>query len=367
MESCRRRISPGVRGLIEEEETAVDKIQLKIDGQVVTADPGMTLLEAALAHDIYIPYLCHHPDLEPVGVCRLCLVEVEGRGQTLACRAPVEEGMVVSTESPHIDLARRIAVELLLVNHDGDCLTCAQNSNCQLQQVAHYVGVDDERLARLRRREKTLPVDTSNPFFNLDHGKCVLCGICVRTCDEIVGVGALDFSFRGFNTVVGTFANKPIAESRCVSCGECVVRCPVAALVPKLFQPPSREVKTVCPYCGVGCAIYLGVRGERIVRSRGAPEGPANRGRLCVKGRFGYEFVNHPDRLTTPLIRENGKFREAPWDEALDLVAREFSKRKGDQFASTASAKCTNEDNYVIQKFTRAVMGTNSIDHCARL
>jgi formate dehydrogenase major subunit len=345
----------------------VEKITLKIDGHQIAADPGMTLLEAALAHDIYIPYLCHHPDLEPVGVCRLCLVEVEGRGQTLACRAPVEEGMAVRTESPQIDMARRIAVELLLVNHDGDCLTCEQNNNCQLQRVAKYVGIDEERIARLRRRETALPVDTSNPFFNLDHGKCVLCGICVRTCDEIVGVGALDFSFRGFNTVVGTFANKPMADSRCVSCGECVVRCPVGALVPKVFQTPSREVKTVCPYCGVGCSIYLGVRGNRIVSSRGATESPVNHGRLCVKGRFGYEFVNHPDRLTTPLIRKNDEFIEASWDEALDLVAKEFSKRKGDQFASTASAKVTNEDNYVVQKFTRAVMSSNSIDHCARL
>jgi formate dehydrogenase major subunit len=345
----------------------VEKITLKIDGQDITADPGMTLLEAALAHDIYIPYLCHHPDLEPVGVCRLCLVDVEGRGQTLACRAPVEEGMVVRTESPQIDMARRIAVELLLVNHDGDCLTCAQSGNCQLQRVANYVGIDEERLARLRRREQELPVDTSNPFFNLDHGKCILCGICVRTCDEIVGVNAIDYAFRGFNTLISTFGNKGMKDSRCVSCGECVVRCPVGALVPKVFQAPSREVKTVCPYCGVGCSIYLGVRGNRIVSSRGAAESPVNRGRLCVKGRFGYDFVNHPDRLTTPLIRKNGELKEASWDEALDLVAREFSKRKGDQFASTASAKCTNEDNYVVQKFTRAVMGTNSIDHCARL
>jgi formate dehydrogenase major subunit len=345
----------------------VEKIALTIDGQDIAADPGMTLLEAALAHDIYIPYLCHHPDLKPVGVCRLCLVDVEGRGQTLACRAPVEEGMVVRTESPQIDMARRIAVELLLVNHDGDCLTCAQSGNCQLQRVATYVGIDEDRLARLRRREQELPVDTSNPFFNLDHGKCILCGICVRTCDEIVGVNAIDYAFRGFNTLISTFGNKGMKDSRCVSCGECVVRCPVGALVPKVFQPPSREVKTVCPYCGVGCSIYLGVRGNRIVSSRGATESPVNRGRLCVKGRFGYDFVNHPDRLTAPLIRKKGELKEASWDEALDLVAREFSKRKGDQFASTASAKCTNEDNYAVQKFTRAVMGTNSIDHCARL
>ena len=344
----------------------MQKITLEIDGQLVVADQGMTLLEAALANDIYIPHLCHHPDLAPAGVCRLCLVDVDGR-QILSCRASADEGMVVRTESPEINLARRTAVELQLVNHDGDCLACTQSGNCKLQDVAAYVGIDAERLARLRQRQATLPIDTSNPFFNLDHNRCILCGICIRTCDEIVGVGALDFAFRGFDSVVGTFANKPIVESRCVSCGECVVRCPVGALVPKKAQPPSREVKTICPYCGVGCSIYLGVRGDQLVRSRGATESPVNHGRLCVKGRYGYEFVNHADRLTTPLIRKNGELEEASWDEALDLVAAEFSKRKGTQFASTASAKCTTEEAYVVQKFTRAVMGSNTIDHCARL
>ena len=351
----------------KEEDNVAELVTLTIDGVKVQAAAGTTLLEAALAHDIYIPHLCHHPDLTPVGVCRLCLVEVDGRGQTLACRAPVEEGLVVATESPRIDLARRIALELLLANHDGDCLECASNNNCQLQKIASYVGVDPERMARLRRREPVCRVDSSNPFFNLDHGKCVLCGICVRTCDEIVGVGALDFAFRGFNAVISTFGNQPVAQSRCVSCGECVVRCPVGALVPKVFQKPSREVKTVCPYCGTGCGIHLGVRGNRIVSVRGDRESPVSQGRLCVKGRFGHEFVNHPDRLTSPLIRKNGQFIKASWDEALDLVACEFSRFKGDQFAATASSKCTNEENYLIQKFTRAVMGTNNIDHCARL
>jgi formate dehydrogenase alpha subunit len=344
----------------------VEKITLTIDGQQTTAEPGMTILEAAKAAGIYIPHLCHHPDLKPVGVCRVCMVEVGGR-QTLSCLAPAEDGMDVQTESESIDQVRRIAVELLLVNHDSGCLSCTQDNNCTLQRVANYVGIDEDRLARMRRREKALPIDTSNPFFNLDHGKCILCGICVRTCDEIVGVNALDYGFRGFNTVISTFGNKGMKDSRCVSCGECVVRCPVGALVPKVAQTPAREVKTVCPYCGVGCSIYLGARGNRLVSSRGATESPVNRGRLCVKGRYGYEFVNHPDRLTSPLIRKNGELVEASWDDALDLVAKEFSKRKGVQFAATASAKCTSEENYLVQKFTRAVMGSNSVDHCARL
>lgn len=347
--------------------TTGDEVTLTIDGMTVKAAPGTTLLDAALDHDIYIPHLCHHPDLEPVGVCRLCLVDIEGRGQAVSCRTTVEEGLVVRTETPRINLARRTAVELLLVNHDGDCLACEQNDHCQLQRVANFVGIDRQRLERLRPRQTRLPVDTSNPFFELDHNKCVLCGICVRTCDQIAGVGALDFAFRGSNTVISTFANRPIAQSRCESCGECVIRCPVGALVPKESLPPAREVKTVCPYCGVGCGIYLGVRGQTIVSSRGAAESPVNQGNLCVKGRFGHQFVNHPDRLTSPLIRKNGELVEAGWDEALDLVASKFSQAKGEQFATTASAKCSSEENYLVQKFARAVMGSNSIDHCARL
>ena len=344
-----------------------NKIPLRIDGVEIAADPQATLLEAALSAGIYIPHICYHPDLEPVGVCRLCMVEIEGRGLTLACRAPVEEGLVVRTESPEIDMVRRIAAELLIVNHHADCLACTKNDRCELQRIAAYVGIDEERLERLRRPEREVPVDTSNPFFDLDPNKCVLCGICVRTCEEVQGVGAIDFAFRGYDTAISTFGNRPIAQSRCESCGECVVRCPVGALRPKSFQQPSREVKTICPYCGVGCGIYLGLRGNRIVSARGDTENPINTGRLCVKGRFGHDFVNHPERLTSPLIKKDGKFVEATWDEALDLIAKEFSRYKPEQFAVLSSAKITNEENYLVQKFARVVMGTNHVDHCARL
>jgi formate dehydrogenase alpha subunit len=295
------------------------------------------------------------------------MVEIQGRGLTLACRTPVEEGLVVRTESPEINKLRRVAAELLIINHHADCLACAKSNRCELQRIAAYVGVDSDRLARWRRPEKTLPVDRSNPFFDYDPNQCVLCGICVRTCDEIVGVNALDFAFRGFSTTVATFANQSWVESRCVSCGECVVRCPVGALLPKTFAQPAREVKTICPYCGVGCGMFLGVRGNRIVSVRGETSNPVNQGRLCVKGRFGYEFVNHPERLTSPLVKKNGDFVKAGWDEALDLVARRLAPHKGDSFAAMASAKCTNEENYVFQKFVRQVMGTNNVDHCARL
>jgi len=345
----------------------VNDVTLTIDGQTIAAPPGTTVLDAALRAGIYIPHLCHHPDLKPAGVCRLCMVEVAGRGPTLSCLASVEAGMVVRTESPEISRVRRVAAELLIANHTADCLACGKNNRCELQRIAAHVGVTAERLARLRRAPRTRPVDRSNPFFKYDPNQCVLCGICVRTCEEIVGVAAIDFAFRGFQSMVSTFGNVPLAESRCVSCGECVVRCPVEALLPHNCQSPSREVKTVCPYCGVGCGLYLGVRGGRITSVRGDPSSPVNRGRLCVKGRFGQDFVHHGERLTTPLIKKNGTLAPATWDEALDLVAAQLARHKGDAFAAMASAKCTNEENYLLQKFTRQVMGTNNIDHCARL
>ena len=344
----------------------MEKVNLTIDDRQVETDAGTTVLEAALAAGIYVPHLCHHPDLDPVGVCRLCMVDIGGR-MAVGCKTPVANGMVVRTETPQVDSIRRITVELLIASHPQDCLACSQNDQCELQRVASYVGVDRQRLSRMRRPAQTAAVDSSNPFFDYDRDKCVLCGICVRTCDQLQGVCAIDFTARGYQASIGTFAGKPLTESCCESCGECVVRCPVGALALKNTRQPSREVKTVCPYCGVGCSVYLGVRGGKIVSSRGDRESPVNKGSLCVKGRFGQDYVNSPKRLTKPLIRKNGQLEEATWDEALDLVATKFSRHKGSQFATIASAKCTNEENYLVQKFTRAAMATHSIDHCARL
>jgi formate dehydrogenase alpha subunit len=346
---------------------SADYIKLIIDNMEIVAEKGTTILRAALDNGIYIPHLCYHPDLEPVGVCRLCMIEIEGRGLTIACRAPVEDGLDVKTESPEINKVRRVAMELLIANHHVDCLVCVQNNQCAIQKLAAYVGIDEERLEQLRQPTGNVPIDTSSPFFDRDPNKCVLCGICVRTCDELQRVGGIDFTFRGHETIVGTFENKPIAESRCEACGECMVRCPVGALIPKNFQQPTREVKTVCPYCGVGCGLYLGVRGGKLVSSRGNMDSPVNKGSLCVKGRFGFDFVNHPDRLKMPLVRKDDQLIETTWQEALKLIANRLSHYHGDEFATLSSAKCTNEENYIIQKFTRVVMGTNNIDHCARL
>ncbi|MBN2500550.1 MAG: (2Fe-2S)-binding protein [Anaerolineales bacterium] len=347
-------------------EKVIEKIKFKIDGVEVTAEPGTNVLDAALENDIYIPHLCHHPDLVPAGVCRLCGVEVNGR-VVMSCLTPVQEGMEIKTENSEIDQTRQVALKLLLTNHELVCHSCSANNRCELQKVASYIGITAADMGQMRRTRAVLPMDSSNPFFEFDPNKCILCGICVRTCDEIQGVFAIDFVNRGYDTVIGSFGGKSWVESTCESCGECVVRCPVGALMPKQAQPPAREVKTTCVYCGVGCGIYLGVRGDEVVSVRADRENPINKGSLCVKGRYGFKFINHRDRLKTPLIKKDGEFVEATWDEALDLVAEKFNQRKGDQFAALCSAKCTNEDNYIFQKFTRSAMVTNTIDHCARL
>ena len=344
----------------------METITLNIDGQKVKARRGMTVLQVADEAGIYIPTLCADPDLEPYGACRLCVVEIERMpGLPSACTTPATDGMIVHTETPDVNQVRRTAVELLIADHPSDCLTCPKNQQCELQKVAAYLGIIKQPFPKTTR---LLPVDTSNPFFNLDRNRCILCARCVRACKEITGVGAIDLAFRGYASKVATFGDGLLVDSVCQSCGECVVHCPVSALTPKEARQPTCEVATTCPYCGVGCQIYLGIRQGRVITVRGRREGTVNNGRLCVKGRFGItEFIHHPERLTTPLVRRNGKLVEATWDEALDIVANKLANYKGDEVAVIASAKCTNEENYIIQKFARAVLGTNNIDHCARL
>ncbi len=344
----------------------MEKIKLIIDGQEVEVREGMTVLEAAQAVGIYIPTLCSDPDLEPYGACRLCVVEIEKmRGLPTACTTPATDGMIVLTETPAVNEVRNTAVELLIADHPSDCLTCPKNQQCDLQKVAAYLGITTQRF---RKTTRLLPVDSSNPFFDHDPNYCILCGKCVRICNEVQGVGAIDLTFRGYVSQVSTFGDKLLIDSNCESCGECVVHCPVGALTPKDARQPTREVETTCPYCGVGCGIYLGIRNDRVISVRGRRGDTVNNGSLCVKGRFGItEFIHHPERLTTPLIRRDGELTEATWDEALELVASKLANYRKDEVAVISSAKCTNEDNYVAQKFARAVLGTNNIDHCARL
>jgi len=369
-------------------------ITLTINGQEVEARDGMTVLEVAQTAGIYIPTLCYDPDLEPYGGCRLCVVEIENmRGLPTACTIPATEGMVIHTETPAVNKVRRTAVELLMADHPSECLMCNRrtekeqctpyeiclrnvaitdrcvlcpaNKQCELQKVVDYLGLYE---LHLPMAIMSSPVDTSHPFLNLDRNRCILCARCVRTCNEITGCGFLDLAYRGYSMKVVTFADKPFLDSICPSCGECVVHCPVGALTHKDTRQPTREVKTTCPYCGVGCGIYLGIHDGQVVTVRGNRDGTVNNGRLCVKGRYGItEYIHHPERLTTPLVRKNGSFEEVTWDEALDLIASKLATYKKDRVAVISSAKCTNEENYIIQKFSRAVLGTNNIDHCARL
>ncbi|GAB4354096.1 MAG: formate dehydrogenase subunit alpha [Candidatus Abyssubacteria bacterium] len=359
-------------------------ITVSIDGCPVTVPKGSTVLDAIKKAGRYVPTLCHDPDLKPYGACRLCIVQIDGvRGLPTSCTIPAQEGMVVHTETEEIRRIRKTIVELAIANHPYDCLLCEKNQDCALLEVARYVGVDKKSVERMRKGVLDKAVDTSNPAFNFDPNKCILCGKCVRVCHELTGVGAIDFAFRGKDTVVATFGARPLALSQCQNCGECLEHCPTGALSLKSALVPDREVETICPYCGVGCSIHLGVRGREIVRVRGAKENGVNEEGLCVKGRFGLDFVNHPDRLVRPLIRNEGAskgvgngdvsktFRETDWDEALERVARELSRVRDehgpDAVGVISSAKCTNEENYVIQKFARAVIGTNNVDHCARL
>jgi predicted molibdopterin-dependent oxidoreductase YjgC len=344
-------------------------VTLNINGIDVQASKDMTVLEAAAKVGIYIPTLCYHPDLPTFGACRVCMVEADGRLVT-ACRAPVKDGMVVRTDTERVNRVRRNVVALILANHNQDCQSCVKNNNCKLQEVSSFVGITQEHMERFRRQVPELKKDSSNPVFTRDFSRCILCGICIRTCQEINGAEAIDFGFRGYETSVVTLGNKPLFDSKCESCGECVERCPTGALAIKDYKAPEREVKTICTYCGVGCGIYLGVRGDKVVSVRGDKENHVSRGNLCVKGRFGYSFINHPERLKVPLIKKDGEFQEATWDEALSLVAAKFKEIKdnygADYLAGLSSARCTNEENYLFQKLFRS-LGTNNIDHCARL
>lgn len=360
------------------------KIKLTINGQNVTVHEGATVLNAIEKAGFYVPTLCYDSDLKPFGACRLCIVQIEGmRGLPTSCTTPAQDGMKVHTETEEIQRVRRMIVELMIVNHPYECLLCNKSQNCELLKVARYVGVDQRSIERLRRTTRKREPDHSNPAFDFEPDKCILCGKCVRRCDEMVGVGAIDFCHRGDETVIRPFGEKPILQSVCQSCGECVEHCPTGALLPKNLFIPEREIKTICPYCGVGCSIHLGIRAGKVVRVRGDETSPVNRGELCVKGRYGLDFVNHPDRLTRPLIRKEGvsksvpvqeihqAFREVSWNEALDRVSRGLARLK-DSYGPKAigflsSAKCTNEENYLFQKFARATLGTNNVDHCARL
>ena len=352
----------------------MNEISLTIDGRQVKGEEGDTVLDVCKANGIYVPTLCHKDGLSDVGACRMCVVEIERERRVMpACTYPARDGLVVKTHTERLERYRRLILELILSEHEHNCLVCEQNGNCELQNLVYQYGIDKISLPINKLVE---PIDDSSEVILRDPNKCILCGRCVRACAEIAGQGILSFADRGSKTIIVADLNWPLAQSGCVSCGACIQACPTGALTEKLarFQGRSwefRKVQTTCPYCGVGCQIELNIKNNRIVKIYGVEDGSDNKGNLCVKGRFGFDYVHHPDRLTTPLIKRNGKFEEASWDEALDLIATRFKELKdkygSDALAGLSSAKCTNEENYLFQKFVRTCFGTNNVDHCARL
>jgi len=345
-----------------------------INGNELRFTPGETILQVAQRNGVDIPTLCYLKGASPTGACRICLVEVEGARTLMAsCTVPAAPNMVVRTDSERVIKSRRINLELLLSSGHHYCVTCESDSDCRLQDLAYKYQVETVRFPESPAK---YPVEDENAMIIRDFSRCIMCGRCVQACNEVQVNQAISYGYRGAASKIVTVGDRPYANSDCLFCGECVQVCPVGALTAK----PSRfkgkpwevnQVQTTCSYCGVGCQMFLHVKDNQVVKVTGVEDVGPNYGSLCVKGRFGYDFINDPGRLKAPLIKENGTFREASWDEALDLVAKKLNqikKKSGpDSIGVLSSARITNEENYVAQKFARAAIGTNNIDHCARL
>jgi formate dehydrogenase alpha subunit len=393
-------------------------MNVTIDGKAIAVEKGVTVLEAARSAGIYIPALCSHPNLpssrevkpfesvfrgneeitndnsstEYEG-CQLCLVKVEGVDDLVtACTTEVADGMVVHTNTPEIQEKRRENLKPILAEHPNVCLTCDRkdecdpfrgsirkaevvtgcefcpnNLRCELQDVVAYIGVDPTTPPYEFRN---LPVVKHDPFFERNYNLCIACTRCVRACQDVRGNSAIGLVFQDGKAIIGSKAPS-LEESGCQFCGACVDVCPTGALTEwanKWEGAPERTVVSTCPYCGVGCQLELQIKNARIIGVNPKADGTVNDGQACVKGKFGIiEYVHHPERLRMPLIKRNGVFEEATWDEALDMVAERMGSYNAHEIAVISSAKCTNEENYVAQKFARAVLGTNNVDHCARL
>ncbi|MEA3313052.1 MAG: formate dehydrogenase subunit alpha [Caldisericota bacterium] len=355
-------------------------VNIKINEKDYQVPQGTTILNACKQANIYIPTLCYLEGISEEGSCAMCVVEVKNAKTLLrSCVTGVTEGMEIFTDTPIVVEARRMNLELALAHHPLDCMTCDRDGDCTLQDLAYQFGIKkseflDEKEAFAVSKET--PWDT-NPFIQFDPQKCILCGRCVNACENQAIVEAIDIAMRGYRSQVSTPFALPLEETTCQFCGECVQACPVGALIEKprvgkgkIFHLTSTD--TICAYCGVGCNLRLYKDEENnLIMSRGIENPLVNNGRTCVKGRFGSEYANSKERLTTPLIRENGKLREASWDEAIQYTAKKLKEIKekygSDAIGVLGSSRCTNEDNYVVQKFARAVIGTNNVDNCARL
>jgi formate dehydrogenase major subunit len=366
---------------------AADMVTLEIDGQAITVPAGTSIMHAAMTLGTQIPKLCATDSLQSFGSCRLCLVEIEGRkGTPASCTTPVAPGIKVKTQTERLANLRRGVMELYISDHPLDCLTCAANGDCELQDMAGAVGLREVRYGydgdnhvfakrNGEANDRFLPKDESNPYFTFDPAKCIVCSRCVRACEEVQGTFALTIDGRGFASHVSA-GNKDFLDSECVSCGACVQACPTATLIEKSvidLGQPEHTVLTTCAYCGVGCSFKAEMRGDEVVRMVPYKDGGANEGHSCVKGRFAWGYATHKDRVLSPLIREKitDPWRPVPWDEAISYAAKRFleiqEKHGRGSIGGVTSSRCTNEEVYAVQKMVRGAFRTNNIDTCARV
>ena len=350
----------------------MEAITITLNGVEVSGYPGMTILELARESGVEIPTLCHDGHLSPIGACRICLVENERSGALLAsCVTLITSGMVINTHSPRVIEHRKTIIKLMLASHPDSCLVCDKGNRCQLRQIASDIGIGQSAFQRI---PQLATIKEVNPFIERDLTKCILCAKCIRACQELVVEGAIDYFQRGFVSKPATVNDSALDDSECTFCGTCVALCPTGALMEKdraYGGTTTATTETTCPFCGCGCSICLEVKDNQVVRVTPGKEATVNHGALCVKGSYGYDFVHSPDRLTKPLVKKDGNFEEVSWEEALEQVASGFKQIKGergsDSLAVLGSSKCTNEDNYVLQRFARCVLGTNNIDNGSRL
>lgn len=345
-------------------------MSIKVNKKEYSFVQNKSLLEFLNDLDIQIPTLCHderikHNDNE----CGICVVECNGE-LVKACQATLQDNMIIKTHSEIVMNKRKEVLEKIIENHALDCLGCKKSGECKLQDYCYEYEVHSST----NNCKEDLPIDDSNPFYTINPNKCIACGKCVSICKTLQGSNILELQEYNNKKYAAAKDSEKVNNTKCLSCGNCVSVCPVGALLPKekeLFRFwETKSVRTTCSYCGVGCQIDFLVKDNKIIDAKPANIAP-NDGLLCVKGKFGYKFVNHPDRINTPLIRKNGKLEPATWQETYTLITEKITKIKkefgSDSFGGLTSARCTNEDNFIFQKLFRAVLGTNNVDHCARL
>ncbi|UZR29247.1 formate dehydrogenase subunit alpha [Methylococcus mesophilus] len=358
--------------------SASDKlVTLEIDGFTATVPEGTSVMRAAASIGIDIPKLCATDSLEPFGSCRLCVVQIEGgRGLPASCTTPVFEGMKVVTQNDRLAQVRRGIMELYISDHPLDCLTCSANGNCELQDMAGVVGLREVRYGYEGENHFDAKKDLSNPYFQFEPSKCIVCSRCVRACEQTQGTFALTIDGRGFESKISPGQNQAFMDSECVSCGACVQACPTATLIEKSVADKGQadhSIITTCAYCGVGCSFKAEMKGSEVVRMVPDKNGQANHGHSCVKGRFAFGYATHPDRITSPMIRKSihDPWQKVSWEEAVNYAASEFKRIQAkygkDSVGGLTSSRCTNEEAYLVQKLVRAAFGNNNVDTCARV